>query len=158
MIPEFVGRFGSVVSTSVLTEQDLVRILTEPQNAVVNQMKSLFMIAFPHPVQLIFTKEALTAIARTALKEGTGARGLKIVVERLLSDCQFELPDKAWVTHVVVDENVVQGKSRCIEMNQQEFDAWCETHPEYRDQASSVPGSGNNAHEDNHAQRMRGTA
>jgi len=133
MIPEFVGRFGSVVSTSLLTEDDLVRILTEPQNAVVNQMRSLFMIAFPHPVNLIFTKEALRAIAKTALKEGTGARGLKIVVERLLSDCQFELPDRTWVTHVVVDEKVVQGKSKCLEMSQQDFHTWCESHPDDRD-------------------------
>jgi ATP-dependent Clp protease ATP-binding subunit ClpX len=160
MIPEFVGRFSSIVSTQLLTEKDLIRILTEPQNAIVNQMKSLFLIAFPKPVQLIFTSEALTAIAKIALSRGSGARGLKIVVERLLSDCQFELPERPWVTHVVVDENVVNGKSRCLEMTQHDFDIWCESHPQYRDQgtapspsAISSGGSGTDTQ-----QKMRGVA
>jgi len=132
MIPEFIGRFSSIVSTRMLTEQDLIRILVEPQNAIINQMKSLFMIAFPKAVHLVFTDPALAAIAKIALSRGTGARGLKIVVEKLLNDCLFDLPERPWVTHVVVDEKVVQGKSRCLEMTPKDFEVWCESNPQYR--------------------------
>lgn len=160
MIPEFVGRFSSIVSTQMLTEKDLIRILTEPQNAIVNQMKTLFQIAFPKPVQLIFTSEALTAIAKLALSRGSGARGLKIVVERLLSDVQFELPERPWVTHVVVDENVVNGKSKCLEMTQHDFDIWCEAHPQYKSQGTPATTTATNANTDmmTSSQKIRGVA
>jgi len=161
MIPEFVGRFSSIVSTSMLTEKDLIRILTEPQNAIVNQMKTLFKIAFPKPVELIFTTEALTAIAKQALTRGSGARGLKIVVERLLSDVQFEIPERPWVTHVIVDESVVNGKSKCLEMTQHDFDIWCESHPQYKIEPSPATAETSNNNSSGEAlstQKLQGTA
>ena len=104
MIPEFVGRVPVVAHVEELTEADLVRILTEPKNALVKQYERLFDL---EGVRLQFTEGALTAVAKQALTHGTGARGLRSIMERLLLDLMYDLPGSSDVTEVVVTEQAV---------------------------------------------------
>jgi len=106
LIPEFIGRFPIIAILEALDQTALVRILTEPRNALVRQYKKLF--AF-EKVTLEFTPAALTAIADKALAQGTGARGLKSIQEQLLRRCMFELPSRQEVVHCIVDEEAVNG-------------------------------------------------
>ena len=103
LIPEFVGRLPVISTLHELDEDALVRILQEPKNALVNQYKYLFEI---DEVVLDFRKEALLEIAKRALKRKTGARGLRSIMEELLMDTMFELPNID-LEKVIVDENSV---------------------------------------------------
>ena len=103
LIPEFVGRLPVISTLHELDEEALVRILQEPRNALVNQYKYLFEI---DEVELDFRKEALVEIAKRALKRKTGARGLRSIMEELLMDTMFELPNVD-LEKVIVDENSV---------------------------------------------------
>ena len=103
LIPEFVGRLPVISTLHELDEEALVRILQEPKNALVNQYKYLFEI---DEVELDFRKEALVEIAKRALKRKTGARGLRSIMEELLMDTMFELPNVD-LEKVIVDENSV---------------------------------------------------
>ena len=105
MIPEFVGRVPVVAHVEELTEDDLVRILTEPKNALVKQYQRLFTM---EGVKLDFTEGALRAIAEHALGHGTGARGLRSIMEKLLLDLMYDLPGRSDVREVVVTEQVVR--------------------------------------------------
>jgi ATP-dependent Clp protease ATP-binding subunit ClpX len=105
MIPEFVGRVPVVAHVEQLTEDDLVRILTEPKNALVRQYQRLFSL---EDVRLEFTDGALRAIAQQAITHGTGARGLRSIMERLLLDLMYDLPGRVEVTEVVITEAVVR--------------------------------------------------
>jgi ATP-dependent Clp protease ATP-binding subunit ClpX len=89
MIPEIVGRIPVTTAVSALSEEMLVRVLTEPRNALLRQYETLFALS---GVELRFTSPALREVAKSALAMGTGARGLRTVVERLLSDAMFEAP------------------------------------------------------------------
>merc|ERR1712012_214054 len=89
MIPEFVGRFPSLVPFHSLNESMLVRILTEPKNALIPQYQMLFGM---DKVDLTFTEGALRVIARNAISKKTGARGLRAILEKLLLDAMFEIP------------------------------------------------------------------
>ncbi|KAH9249455.1 ATP-dependent Clp protease, ATP-binding subunit ClpX [Batrachochytrium salamandrivorans] len=124
LIPEFVGRFSAITSTSFLTAKDLVRILVEPENSVVNQMKGLFKLSFASPVNLEFTPKALDAIAQLALQRKSGARGLKLILEKILSEATYDLPDSPWVTRVVVDADAVTGQGKCLLMTERDYEAW----------------------------------
>jgi len=106
MIPEFVGRLPVVSSVSELTEDDLVSILTEPKNALVKQYARLFSL---EGVKLEFTAEALRAIARQAIKHGTGARGLRSICENMLLDTMYELPSESDIETVVVTAESVES-------------------------------------------------
>lgn len=106
LIPEFVGRLPVMASVQELSEDDLVRILTEPKNALVKQYQRLFGM---EGVRLDFTDGALRGIAHEAIKRGTGARGLRSIMETLLLDTMYELPGREDVEVVVVDEAVVRG-------------------------------------------------
>ncbi|RDZ27904.1 ATP-dependent Clp protease ATP-binding subunit ClpX [Lysobacter silvisoli] len=108
LIPEFVGRLPVVATLEELDEQALVTILTEPKNAITKQFKKLFEM---ESVELEFRPDALTAIARKALKRKTGARGLRTIVESVLLDTMYELPSLENVSKVVVDESVIDHKS-----------------------------------------------
>ncbi|KRA20155.1 MULTISPECIES: ATP-dependent Clp protease ATP-binding subunit ClpX [unclassified Lysobacter] len=108
LIPEFVGRLPVVATLEELDEQALVTILTEPKNAITKQFKKLFEM---ENVELEFRADALTAIARKALKRKTGARGLRTIVESVLLDTMYELPSLENVSKVVVDESVIDHKS-----------------------------------------------
>ncbi|XP_029010031.1 ATP-dependent Clp protease ATP-binding subunit clpX-like, mitochondrial isoform X2 [Betta splendens] len=108
MIPEFVGRLPVVVPLHSLDEETLVRILTEPRNAVVPQYQALFSM---DKCELSVTQDALRAIARMALERKTGARGLRSIMEKLLLEPMFEVPHSD-IMAVELNKDVVQGKSQ----------------------------------------------
>jgi ATP-dependent Clp protease ATP-binding subunit ClpX len=105
MIPEFVGRLPVVTHVEELTEDDLVHILTVPKNALVKQYQRLFSL---EGAKLDFTAGALRAIAEQAVERGTGARGLRSVMEKMLLDLMYELPSRCDIQEVVVTEAVVR--------------------------------------------------
>ncbi len=104
MIPEFVGRFSCIANCSELREEDLVRILTEPKNAVVKQFKALFEL---EGVKLTITDGALKAVAKKAIETATGARALRMILENLMRDLMFDIPSDTSVEEVVIDESCV---------------------------------------------------
>ncbi len=108
LIPEFVGRLPVVATLEELDEPALIKILTEPRNAISKQFKKLFEM---EGVELEFRPDALAAIARKALKRKTGARGLRTIVESVLLDTMYELPSLENVSKVVVDESVIEHKT-----------------------------------------------
>jgi ATP-dependent Clp protease ATP-binding subunit ClpX len=108
MIPEFVGRVPVVAHVEELTEDDLVRILTEPKNALVRQYQRLFTM---EGVRLEFTEGALRAIAQQAMTHGTGARGLRSIMETLLLELMYDLPGRVDVSKVVITEAAVRDGS-----------------------------------------------
>jgi ATP-dependent Clp protease ATP-binding subunit ClpX len=108
LIPEFVGRLPVVATLEELDEAALIKILTEPRNAISKQFKKLFDM---EGVELEFRPDALAAIARKALKRKTGARGLRTIVESVLLDTMYDLPSLENVSKVVVDESVIEHKT-----------------------------------------------
>ena len=112
LIPEFVGRLPVISNLHELDEHALVRILKEPKNALVNQYKHLFEI---DDVELTFRDEALIEIAKQAIKRKTGARGLRSIMEEILMETMFGLPD-ANLEKVIIDENTVISKSDPIKL------------------------------------------
>ena len=108
LIPEFVGRLPVVATLEELDEAALVKILSEPKNAITKQFRKLFEM---EGVELEFRPDALAAIARKALKRKTGARGLRTIVESVLLDTMYDLPSQENVSKVVVDESVIEHKS-----------------------------------------------
>ena len=108
LIPEFVGRLPVVATLEELDETALVKILTEPKNAITKQFKRLFEM---EGVELEFRPDALTAVARKAIKRKTGARGLRTILEQVLLDTMFDLPSLEHVSKVVVDEAVINGQA-----------------------------------------------
>tara|TARA_B100001121_G_scaffold8400_1_gene7011 strand:+ start:387 stop:1661 length:1275 start_codon:yes stop_codon:yes gene_type:complete len=108
LIPEFIGRLPVCASLEDLDEDSLIRILTEPKNAVVKQYKKLFNL---ENVDLKFSDDALLAIAKKTMSYSTGARGLRSVIENILLDTMFEIPGTPDVTEVVISGDVVEGKS-----------------------------------------------
>ena len=106
MIPEFVGRLPMVGAVNALDRSSLIQILTEPKNSLVKQYQKLFEF---EDVELEFTTAALGAIADLALKRGTGARGLRSILEEILLDTMYELPSRTDIAKVIMDvENVLQ--------------------------------------------------
>jgi ATP-dependent Clp protease ATP-binding subunit ClpX len=107
LIPEFVGRLPVIATLEDLDISALVQILSEPKNALVKQYKKLFEM---ENVDLTFTEDALTAIAKRAIERKTGARGLRSILEAILLDTMFDLPSMSGVVEVVVDHDVVDGR------------------------------------------------
>ncbi len=107
LIPEFIGRLPMLASVESLDHQALVRILVEPKNALLKQFRKLFEL---DGVQLEFTDEAVGTIADLALERGTGARGLRAIVEETLLDVMFEVPSRSEVAQVVVDADAIRGQ------------------------------------------------
>jgi len=108
LIPELVGRLPVVATLEELDEAALVKILTEPKNAITKQFRKLFEM---EGAELEFRPDALTAIARKAIKRKTGARGLRTILEQVLLDTMFNLPSLEHVSKVVVDEAVINGQA-----------------------------------------------
>ncbi len=108
LIPEFVGRLPVVATLEELDEGALVKILTEPKNALVKQYARLFEM---EGCDLEFRDDALSAIARKAMERKTGARGLRTIVEQVLLDTMYDLPSMDNVSKVVVDESVILGEN-----------------------------------------------
>ncbi len=108
LIPEFVGRLPVVATLEELDEPALIKILTEPKNAIIKQFKRMFEL---EGAELEFRNEALGAVARKALKRRTGARGLRTILEQVLLDTMYELPSLEHVSKVVIDEAVINGQA-----------------------------------------------
>lgn len=104
LIPEFIGRLPILTALEELTESDLVRILTEPKNALVKQYQALLAL---EDVDLNFTDDALKAMAHLAIERETGARGLRSIVEEVMRDVMFDVPSREEVTGVVITEGAV---------------------------------------------------
>lgn len=109
LIPEFIGRLPIVVTLDALEEADLVRILTEPKNALVKQYKRFMEI---DGVELEFTEGSLIAIAKKAMERNTGARGLRSIIEGIMMDVMFDIPSRDDIKRCVITEEVVEGKAK----------------------------------------------
>jgi ATP-dependent Clp protease ATP-binding subunit ClpX len=104
LIPEFIGRLPVITTVSPLDREALVRILTEPRNALIKQYMRMFDI---DGVELEFTPEAVEAVAEQALLRGTGARGLRAIMEEVLLPVMFDVPSEEDIARVVVTREVV---------------------------------------------------
>jgi ATP-dependent Clp protease ATP-binding subunit ClpX len=109
LIPEFIGRLPVVSTLEKLTEDDLVRILTEPKNAMIKQYQKMFAL---EGVELEVTPGALREIAKMAISRGSGARGLRAILENLLMETMYELPELKDLHSCVVDEAAVSKKEQ----------------------------------------------
>ena len=109
LIPEFVGRLPVVATLTELDENALVRILTEPKNAIAKQFNKLFEM---EGSELELRDDALRAIARRAMDRKTGARGLRTILEHILLDTMYDLPGMQNISKVVVDDSVVEGRAK----------------------------------------------
>ncbi|MBN1777342.1 MAG: AAA family ATPase, partial [Clostridiales bacterium] len=107
LIPEFVGRLPVVVSLHQLDEEELIRILTEPKNALVKQYIYLMDL---DGVELLFEPEALKMIAKQSLKRKSGARGLRSIIEKLMLDTMFDLPSRSDVAQCLITARCAEGK------------------------------------------------
>jgi ATP-dependent Clp protease ATP-binding subunit ClpX len=110
LIPELIGRFPVISTQKELTKEDLIRILTEPKNALIKQYQKLFAI---DNVKLTFEDEALQAIAELALERKTGARGLRAILEEAMLDIMFELPELSGY-EVIINKDTILNKSKPI--------------------------------------------
>ena len=109
MIPEFVGRLPVLATLTDLNEADLVRILTEPKNALVKQYQKMFEM---EKVKLSFTKDALKAIAREAMRRNGGARGLRSIMESAMLDIMYDVPYREGIKVCKITEGVILRHER----------------------------------------------
>ncbi|MFT7005049.1 MAG: ATP-dependent Clp protease ATP-binding subunit ClpX [Sulfurimonas sp.] len=110
LIPELVGRLPIIASLNEISEEDMVRILTEPKNSLINQYKKLFSI---DDVELNFEEDALKAIATKSIKRKTGARGLRAILEENMIDIMYELPEYAGY-EVLITKDVIEGNENPV--------------------------------------------
>ena len=113
LIPELVGRLPVVSSLTPLDEAGLIQVLTEPRNALIRQYQSLFEM---ENCRLEFTEQALRTIAQRAMAKGTGARGLRSIVEEAMLDIMYDLPDEQEGITYQIDENFLSGRNQVIRM------------------------------------------
>ncbi|TMB96941.1 MAG: ATP-dependent Clp protease ATP-binding subunit ClpX [Chloroflexi bacterium] len=125
LIPEFVGRIPVMVALQSLDKDALVRILTEPKNALTKQFEEFFAL---DNVELVFTEDALQAAAEEALRHKTGARGLRTVLEDCLLDVMYEIPSRGDVKKCVVDAEAIRSHRRplLLQRSGQAIDLWGE--------------------------------
>ena len=109
LIPELVGRLPVVCTIDELSEDDLIRVLTEPKNAIVKQYKKLFQL---EGVELEFEKDALREIAKKAIERKTGARGLRSIVENILGETMFEIPSDKNIEKVIITKECVVNQDK----------------------------------------------
>jgi ATP-dependent Clp protease ATP-binding subunit ClpX len=109
LIPEFVGRLPIMVSLDTLDRDALIRILTEPKNAIVKQYQKFLQL---DRVELVFTNDALDAAAEGAIKQKTGARGLRTIIEDVLLDIMYEIPSRADVKKVIINGDVITSRHK----------------------------------------------
>ncbi len=107
LIPEFIGRLPVVCPLEALTEQELMRVLTEPKNALTKQFSKLLHM---DGVELSVTRDAMLAMAKEAASRGTGARGLRSIFERIMLDVMYDVPGRMDVRAVTINEGVVKGE------------------------------------------------
>ena len=108
LIPEFIGRLPVVATVEDLDREQLCRILTEPKNALTRQYARMLEM---DGVELVFDEEALVAVADLAIKRGTGARGLRAILEEILLNTMFDMPSRSDIARVLVDADVVRNKT-----------------------------------------------
>ena len=108
LIPEFIGRLPVITSLMKLSEDELVQILTEPQNSITKQYRKQLAL---DKVDLEVTDDALRALARLAIKRGTGARALRSLFEEIMLEVMFDIPSQPDVVKVIIDENVVNDQA-----------------------------------------------
>jgi ATP-dependent Clp protease ATP-binding subunit ClpX len=120
LIPEFIGRLPVIATLEDLDEPALIQILTEPKNALLKQYQRLFEM---ENVTLTFTDDALSAVARRAIQRKTGARGLRSIMEGILLDTMFELPNLRGVEEVAINAEVVEGRARPLYVHGSEAQA-----------------------------------
>ncbi|QTH59343.1 ATP-dependent Clp protease ATP-binding subunit ClpX [Corynebacterium hindlerae] len=108
LIPEFIGRLPVVATVTNLDRDSLVKVLTEPRNSLVKQYQRLFEM---DGVDLVFTDEALEAVADLALERKTGARGLRSIMEEILVPIMYDIPDREDLAEVVINEHVARGEA-----------------------------------------------
>jgi ATP-dependent Clp protease ATP-binding subunit ClpX len=111
LIPEFIGRLPVITTVSKLDRPALIQILTEPKNALIKQYQKMFQL---DGVELSFEPEALETVAELALERGTGARGLRAIVEEALQPVMFEIPSRQDIASVVITGDVIKGKGNPI--------------------------------------------
>jgi ATP-dependent Clp protease ATP-binding subunit ClpX len=111
LIPEFVGRLPVVATLHDLDEAALVRILREPKNAIIKQYQKYFDL---EKVRLKFTDDAVAAVAREAMKRGTGARGLRAVLEEVMLEVMYELPSIPGLKECIITREVIVTRERPI--------------------------------------------
>ncbi|MBI4507184.1 MAG: ATP-dependent Clp protease ATP-binding subunit ClpX, partial [Chloroflexi bacterium] len=111
LIPEFVGRLPVVVSVDPLDKDSLIRILTEPKNAVIKQYQKFLQL---DKVELAFTRDALEAAAEYSLKLKTGARGLRTIIEEVLLDVMYEIPSRADVKRCVINADAILRRKKPV--------------------------------------------
>ena len=119
-IPEFIGRLPIVTTLAELTEPQLISILTEPKNALTKQFAKLMAM---EGVDLEFTPDALHELSTQALKKGTGARALRGLIEKLMLDLMFDVPEVSDIVHVKITAAVVRGESKPIVRKKQDAEA-----------------------------------
>jgi ATP-dependent Clp protease ATP-binding subunit ClpX len=115
MIPELVGRLPVVTALTPLDEEALIRVLTEPKNALTKQYERLFSM---EEADLRFTDDALRAIAKKAQERETGARGLRSIIEKVMLDIMFDLPEQPRGSRYVITDEIVHGKKPVFEQPQ----------------------------------------
>ncbi len=120
LIPEFVGRFSIVAALKELNEEALVKVLTEPKNAITKQYKKLFQF---ENVKLKFTDGAIRAVAEKAISRKTGARGLRAVLEDTMLDIMFEIPGSENIEEVIISEEVVRKNEQPLLVYQKQKQA-----------------------------------
>ncbi|MGB0764761.1 MAG: ATP-dependent Clp protease ATP-binding subunit ClpX, partial [Luminiphilus sp.] len=108
LIPEFVGRLPVIATLEELDVDALVRILTEPRNALTKQYAKMFDM---EGVEIDFREDGLRAVAERAMERKTGARGLRSILENVLLESMYNVPSQQNVAKIVVDESVIQGES-----------------------------------------------
>ncbi len=113
IIPELIGRLPIVTTLQPLDEKALVKILTEPKNAIVKQYAAMLEM---DGIKLNITKDGLSAIAKMAIERKTGARGLRSILEKILLKPMFDAPDKKDLQEIVIDSDVVNGKKEAVEI------------------------------------------
>ena len=111
LIPEFIGRLPIHVALNDLRVEDLERILTEPKNSIIRQYQATMKL---DKVELEFTKEAIHSIAQTAYDQKTGARGLRSIVESIMTDIMFDVPSYSDVARIVIEESTVTRKTKPV--------------------------------------------
>ena len=119
LIPEFIGRFPVLGTLSALTEKDLLDILTKPKNAIVRQFQKFFEM---EGVDLTFTDDALEEIVHEAMRKGTGARGLRAILEETMMDAMYEIPTASGVDECVVDRDTVLNRTRPLFLDRKKED------------------------------------
>lgn len=119
MIPEFVGRFNSIANCNELTQQDLITILTEPKNAIIKQYTSMFNL---EGVKLTFTNEAIEAIATKAIEAGTGARALRMILEKTMRDLMFDVPSDDTIAEIIIEkETILETKPAIVKRGREKI-------------------------------------